>query len=357
MFRELHPESAPRVWGSLLEFRRHGCAVPAAAPAVFGAPASSEEPTDDVVGFTLDADRGWSFTDRFEPQDERPSLRVALRDGTEPLAAEYPPTCWFSHPRYRAGLDPIVGGEAFPDPGALTAYRLYLPLLLGALEARRRGGTFLTAHLAQTLDGRIACANGSSQWIGNEANLHHAHRLRALHDAVIVGGETLARDDPRLTVRHVEGTDPRRVVLSGSGRALEEEAPRLFRGEGGLVVLDEASESARRAAGHSLPEGVEVLALASDDEGVVAPRTACEALAERGLHGLFLEGGARTLSGFLAAGTVDVLHVHLAPLLLGSGIAGVQLPEVTSLEEARRVTVEYFEMDGELLVECRPGRA
>ena len=97
---------------------------------------------------------------------------------------------------------------ARPSPEAAALLDLYLPL---AAVAHRR--SFVLAHLAQSLDGRIATKSGASQWLTGAADLLHTHRLRALADAVIVGAGTVFQDDPRLTVRHCSGEQPVRVVL------------------------------------------------------------------------------------------------------------------------------------------------
>lgn len=242
---------------------------------------------------------------------------------------------------------PLPDLDALPVPIA-AALRLYLPVLLGAHEAARAGRAFVTAHLAQSLDGRIACSNGHSQWISNEANLRHAHRLRALHDAVLVGRRTVTHDDPQLTVRFVEGEHPRRVVLNASGSLLAEpRAWRTFTPPGALLLC--AEDAPHRAA----PPGVEVLRLRAE-HGLLPPDALLGALAARGLRSIFVEGGARTLSAFVTAGRVDLLHLHIAPLLLGSGLSGFTLPEITRIQQARRYHVESFGLDGELLLACRP---
>ena len=75
---------------------------------------------------------------------------------------------------------------------------------------------YVLVHMASSLDGKIALNNGHSKWIGNEENLKHAHRLRAILDGILVGSSTVKNDSPQLTVRHVEGPNPTRLILSNS---------------------------------------------------------------------------------------------------------------------------------------------
>lgn len=256
----------------------------------------------------------------------------------------------FSFESFEAGHEPLgpraPGRDVLGDSRA--PLRLYLPLLLGGFRARQRGEVFLIAHLAQTLDGRIACTNGHSQWISNQANLRHAHRLRALHDAVMVGARTVEADDPKLTVRHVAGDSPRRVVLNASGSVVRRAAEfQVARDAGSLFICHEGVDELPALGGAN-----EVVHVAGErrlfDSGELS-RT----LTQRGIHSVFLEGGGRTISNFLQAEAVDVLHLHVAPRILGSGVPGFDLPEVTTIDAGHQFTVEHFAFDGELLFECR----
>src|SRR5215469_14370432 len=90
--------------------------------------------------------------------------------------------------------------------------------LYGPLCAVPTGQSFAVAHLAQSLDGRIATASGASQWISGDEDLRHTHRMRALADAVVVGADTILHDDPLLTVRRCAGPNPVRVIIDPDRR-------------------------------------------------------------------------------------------------------------------------------------------
>jgi riboflavin-specific deaminase-like protein len=230
---------------------------------------------------------------------------------------------------------------AAPAPEVAALLDLYLPL-----AAVLRGRDFVLAHLAQSLDGRIATAAGASQWLTGSADLLHTHRLRALADAVIVGAGTVYHDDPRLTVRHCAGDQPVRVVLDpGLGLAPER---RVFRDGAAptlvLAMADRVGAAARKG-------DAEIVGLPSDGTGL-APAAVRRALAERGLHWLFVEGGGVTVSRFLAADALERLQIAVAPVILGSGRPGLALPEIADLGAALRPRIRRFALGEDVLVEC-----
>ena len=186
-----------------------------------------------------------------------------------------------------AGVHVVIGVRADEVTAQLRPY----------LHHRSTGRPWVVLKLAATLDGRTAAPDGTSQWITGEEARIDAHRLRARCDAILVGAGTVRADDPSLTVRHVDGPDPRRIVL-GSAPADAAVQPCWELGGDLAEVLDE--------------------------------------LGERGVVDLMVEGGATVAAQFHLAGLVDEYVLYLAPALFGGDdgapiFAGAGVPTMASL--------------------------
>lgn len=197
-------------------------------------------------------------------------------------------------------------------------------------------------QMGQSLDGCIATRTGASHYVTGPESLVHLHRLRALVDAVVVGWRTVEADDPRLTVRRVEGADPVRVVVDPARRTGADR--NVYAGEGGaLRLVDGAS-----ARGGLASRGVLDVAVPTRD-GRVEPEAVLAALRERGLHRVLVEGGGRLVSSFLRAGALDRLHVVVAPLLVGEGRPGVIPAPVDDLRDALRPEARTVRLGSDVL--------
>ncbi len=161
-------------------------------------------------------------------------------------------------------------------------------------------------------------------------------------DAVVVGVGTVIADDPQLTVRDVAGSNPARVVIDPNFR-LPVEARLLHDGAAPVYVV--------QAAAADRPNGGTpvVVPLA---EGQLDPLAIVQALAGLGFRRLLIEGGARTVSAFLAAGAVDRFHLSIAPTLIGSGPVGVNLPPIDELDCALRPTTKVYRLGEDVLFDC-----
>lgn len=290
----------------------------------------------------------------------RPSLTGNSLDGVPPadhawrllLAAAAPgqPTSRHAAPGAlpdalradRAWLERSARGVG-PSPAAPEAVRALLELYAPLTDAAP-GRPLTLAHLGQSLDGQIATASGDSYYVTGPDNLRHLHRLRALAAAVVVGAGTVERDDPQLTVRHVEGTNPVRVVLDPRARL---PADRKIFKDGAASTIVVHAEGVRAQA----PPGVEVLRIPAEGSRLRL-EALLDALHERGLWFVFVEGGGDTVSRFLEAGLLDRLHVAIAPLVTGAGRAGLSLPGRDRIAECLRPGYRVFAMGADVLFDC-----
>ncbi len=166
---------------------------------------------------------------------------------------------------------------------------------------------FVTLHIAQTLDSRIAAEDGTSQWISSPESLADNHGLRGRIDAILVGTQTVLIDNPRLTARDASGAAAGKQPLRAVMGLRDIPADAAVHGDDGRV-----------------------LHLPTRD-----PHEALSLLYAAGIRHVMVEGGSRILSAFLAAGLVDELIVYLAPTLLGSGTPALNGLGITTLQDAQ----------------------
>jgi diaminohydroxyphosphoribosylaminopyrimidine deaminase / 5-amino-6-(5-phosphoribosylamino)uracil reductase len=216
-------------------------------------------------------------------------------------------------------------------------------LALSRVRSAAPDHPFVVAQLGQSLDGRIATISGDSRGISGPDALDHLHALRAAVDAVVVGVGTVIADDPRLTVRRVDGRHPVRVVIDPSRRApadsrcFDDDGTSRFR-----VCTDQAEEA----------RGVCPIVLPREGQSIDPARIVAD-LFQRGMRRILVEGGADTLSRFLDAGMVDRLHILMAPMILGSGKSGVAMAPIGTIAEALRpATRAHVFNDGNVLFDC-----
>ena len=191
----------------------------------------------------------------------------------------------------------------------------------------------VTLKLATSLDGKIAMASGESQWITGPQSRQQGHRLRATHDAILVGVETVLADNPQLTAR-LEGETPRqplRVVLDSQLRtpASAHLADR--------AVIYTAAEP--RDVGQA-----EVVRVEIATDGRPSIEAVLADLSARGVSSLLIEGGGKVAASFLRGGLIDAIEWFRAPMILGqsgrSGIAELDFLKLSDAPRFRRLAVE-----------------
>lgn len=218
---------------------------------------------------------------------------------------------------------PASGAEALRASGIdVHSGLLADEVAVGPLRAwshfARTGRPHVTWKYAATLDGRTAAADGTSKWISSVTSRDEVHQLRRQVDAIMVGTGTALADDPHLTAR------------DAAGEPLERQPLRVVVGERRLPsdakVLDTAAETVQ---------------LSTRD-----PMVVLEALAERGVVDVLLEGGASLAGAFVEAGGIDRVLAYLAPALLGSGPAALGEAGVGSISQAWWLDMEQVSMSG-----------
>ena len=228
----------------------------------------------------------------------------------------------------------------------------------------RTGRPYVTLKAAATLDGKIATATGASQWITGEAARKHVHRVRSRVDAIMVGIETVLRDNPRLTVRlpvrpstRRAARQPARVVVDSHLR-LPLAARVLKSGRRGSLIVATSARASKRRVARLRKMGVTVLVLPMD-RGRVSLRACLEHLRRVGITSVLLEGGSELNASALRAGLVNRIMLYLAPRLLGGqdakGIIGGR--SVKTLQAALPLTeLEVKRIGRDLLIEalCAP---
>lgn len=213
------------------------------------------------------------------------------------------------------------------------------------LHYHRHNRPFITLKIAQTLDGYIAAPDGDSEWISSQHSRTLVHKWRSEYDAVMVGRNTALLDNPRLTVRHVEGRQPRRIVIDGPL-----ELPRdlnLFSDqyEEKTIVLTHNEEKFKNEADPMLNilqsdyfRGETLLV--EEKEGHTDLDEAFRELAHLPVTSVLVEAGQNLASALLRQRLVDKVECFIAPKILGGGtrsVIGVGINRISEIMKFRDV--------------------
>jgi len=217
----------------------------------------------------------------------------------------------------------------------------------------RTGLPYVTLKFAQTLDGRVAAASGHSRWISSPPSLRFAHRLRAVHDAILVGAGTILIDNPELTCRLVRGRDPLRIVVD-SGLRLPPDANIFSDGKRTVAVATRRAPAENRRLLEK--KGIEVLEIGEDPAGRVDLHALLTLLGKREISSLLVEGGATVATSFLKENLADRLIVILAPKIIGEGINAVGGLGIRRMDNALGFSFQRVTRRGaDLILDARIG--
>ncbi|HEX3773017.1 MAG TPA: bifunctional diaminohydroxyphosphoribosylaminopyrimidine deaminase/5-amino-6-(5-phosphoribosylamino)uracil reductase RibD [Polyangiaceae bacterium] len=263
-----------------------------------------------------------------------------------------------------AGIKRVVIGVPDPDPrvpgGGMDRLRAAgVEVTLGVQETEAKAliqpwskyvtehMSFVTLKLAISLDGRIATRTGASKWITCPEARLRVQTLRARHDAVMVGINTVLTDDPRLTVRDLPGRNPIRVVVDSKLRIPL--SANVVQSAGQIPTCVVTTLSAPIALEQALEQaGVRVIRVPATAEGRCDPVVTFRELAAREVVSVMCEGGSELAGSLLAHRVPDQLHVFVAPVLLGPrgrpGAVDWAGPENPS--DAPRIDPAHWELCG-----------
>ncbi len=200
------------------------------------------------------------------------------------------------------------------------------------------GRPFLTLKIAQTADGYIAAPNGDSKWITSHKSRELVHRWRASYDAVMVGRNTVETDNPTLTVRHIEGRQPVRIVIDGPYGLSKDLNLFSDQYEEKTIIITHNREQAESDADPMLKlmktnyfRGK--ILVVDRHEGHTNLKTAMHTLGDEGITSVLVEGGQALSTALLKQRLVDQLELFIAPKLLGGGTRSLLGLNINRMED------------------------
>ncbi len=202
------------------------------------------------------------------------------------------------------------------------------------------GRPFIALKLAQTLDGRIATRTLDSKWITSEKSRAFGHRLRALYDAIAVGGGTVRADNPSLRVVHVKGDNPLRIVVTNS-LTLPKNANIFTDAEMGQTVIATGKKPVpeMKTIPHTIwPVGI--------TNGRVSLKGLLQRAARESVTSILVEGGSELATGFLKQKLVDKMYLFTAPKIIGEGISSIGNLGITKISRSISFRDATFKLIG-----------
>ena len=212
---------------------------------------------------------------------------------------------------------------------------------------------YVTLKAAQTLDGMIADKNNYSEWISSSESRKYVHWLRARYDAVLIGSETARIDNPKLTVRMVEGRNPYRVVLDSSLKLKSD--LNLFKSNSDnktIVITSEKNKSKLKKINQLEKLGVKILFVKLDAQGRMQLKSVLKEIAKLQISSILVEGGSKIYSSFLKQKLFDDIFLFVSPKILGNGLKTFSELKSNKLSDAAKLNIRRTQKIGDdLLIE------
>ena len=213
-------------------------------------------------------------------------------------------------------------------------YQSILNILLPILRKNKK---LVIAQIGQSIDGRIALNNGNSHYINNPKSIIYLHCLRSISDAIIVGSNTIKKDDPLLTTRKIKGTNPKRIIIDGS-LSLNNKY-KIFNDGNENIIFTKSNKNIRL-------NNSTIIKLKEKN----FTKNFITQIKKLKYKNILVEGGSKTISELINNKYIDILQFMIAPILIGSGINSLNLKEISNLNKAIRPKHNFNELENEIIV-------
>ena len=207
---------------------------------------------------------------------------------------------------------------------------------------------YVTIKAAQTLDGMIADQNNFSRWISSDSSRKYVHSLRSKYDAVLIGSETAKIDDPKMTVRMVEGRNPFRIVLD-SELKLDPDL-KLFKNNNDkktILVTAANNQSKKNKIEKFKKRGVEVIFVNKNKNSRIDLLSLLKKLSNKGIASILVEGGGKTFSSFAKLDLFDDILLFISPKILGDGIKTFSELNYKNLKQSMKLKIVKSDIVGD----------
>lgn len=207
------------------------------------------------------------------------------------------------------------------------------------------GVPFVTLKFAQSIDGRLATKTGHSRWISSPESLKLSHELRAVNDAILIGNNTLRVDNSLLTTRLIKGSNPVRIVLSGSGKI--DLGRKIFRDKSAPTYIATSSKA-------TIPGFINTIRLKKKGVGLDLNDLLIK-LGDMEIVSLLVEGGSGVLTSFLNRKLADRVIACIAPIITGAGIDSIGELGVRNIGKSVLLDeLEWKKLGPDLIVSGKP---
>ncbi len=219
----------------------------------------------------------------------------------------------------------------------INIIKFYQSILNILVPILRKNKKLVIAQIGQSIDGRIALNNGNSHYINNPKSIIYLHCLRSISDAIIVGSNTIKKDDPLLTTRKIKGKNPKRIIIDGS-LSLNNKY-KIFNDGNENIIFTKSNKNIRL-------NNSTIIRLKEKN----FTKNLITQIKKLKYKNILVEGGSKTISELINNKYIDILQFMIAPILIGSGINSLNLKEISNLNKAIRPKHNFNELENEIIV-------